>query len=307
MKILNVIFKVSAVAVIVASTFVAQASRVNGLIVGGDKVQPGAYPFMVSMHSSSYRGHFCGGSLIAPSWVLTAAHCVSGGAPSKIYLGLQSQDRLGEGVSYSVKKVYSHPKYAKMDYDFALIELASPVANYAPIALNAEEIPISDIESEWTQSTTMGWGTLKEGSGKISVDLMEVSVPLRSQAQCLKGYPGKISDRMICAGLDGGGKDSCQGDSGGPLIVKDNVLNRYVLAGVVSWGEGCARANRFGVYSKVNSVIDWIRSTAGIPKEEPPVAPAPPPTEPPPPPADPVPVEPVPPVPVEPAPPTTSL
>ena len=89
--------------------------------------------------------------------------------------------------------------------------------------------------------------------------LRKVDVPLVSSKRCEAAYPDQISDTMICAGLDKGGKDSCQGDSGGPLLVKLADGTR-ALAGVVSWGEGCARPQKFGVYSKVNAVTAWIAS-----------------------------------------------
>jgi trypsin len=91
--------------------------------------------------------------------------------------------------------------------------------------------------------------------------LQKVDVPLVSPAMCDKGYPGEITNTMICAGLEEGGKDSCQGDSGGPLVVTDNN-NQKVLVGVVSWGYGCARPGQYGVYSKVNAAYDWIMSNA---------------------------------------------
>jgi trypsin len=89
--------------------------------------------------------------------------------------------------------------------------------------------------------------------------LQKVEVPFVSKTACLKAY-ADVTDRMICAGLDTGGKDSCQGDSGGPLIARNG--SDYTLVGVVSWGEGCARPNKYGVYSNVSAVTPWITQTA---------------------------------------------
>ena len=106
---------------------------------------------------------------------------------------------------------------------------------------------------------TAGWGTTSE-SGCLSKNLLKVTVPLVSQADCSVSYPDGINDSMICAGFPEGGKDSCQGDSGGPILTGTGA-NR-TLAGIVSWGEGCARPNKYGVYSKVNAAVTWINDTA---------------------------------------------
>ncbi|NDD92566.1 serine protease [bacterium] len=241
----------------------ASAQPVSGLIVGGEEALPGEFPFIVSIQSQG-DFHFCGGSLIAKRWVLTAAHCVSAGDESgiKIVAGLHEQGVLKGTQSLEVEKIIQHPKYgttnSSYDYDYALVELKQDAA-FDPVALNTQEISISDNESSAPASTTAGWGTLKE-SGSPATVLQKVTVPLVSKKNCSSGYPGEITDRMICAGLKAGGKDSCQGDSGGPLVVLD-AQDRPFLAGVVSWGEGCARPRKYGVYSKVNAEIDWIRNT----------------------------------------------
>lgn len=124
-------------------------------------------------------------------------------------------------------------------------------SKFTPIKLNRNEL------SGKVNLTTAGWGRTSEG-GSSSDALLKVEVPFVSANKCSASYPNQITDRMICAGFDEGGKDSCQGDSGGPLV-KGNGSSR-VLVGVVSWGEGCARPGKYGVYSKVSSVIDWINS-----------------------------------------------
>ena len=108
---------------------------------------------------------------------------------------------------------------------------------------------------------TSGWGTLSSGSSALPNILQKVDVPLVNTADCnsAAAYGGDITDRMVCAGLQAGGKDSCQGDSGGPLFASE-ADGSFKLVGVVSWGEGCARPNKYGVYSKVNIMVDWIAS-----------------------------------------------
>lgn len=232
----------------------------NAKIVGGEDAKAGEFPWIVSLQSSS---HFCGGSLIAPNWVLTAAHCVSGGSVSKIVVGLYNQKQTSGSEVFRSARIVSHPQYNRStsDYDFALIKLDGN-STFKPVAINDVEISIpTAADATPIVSTTAGWGYTKESGWKISDILQKVDVPLVSQEECNKSYSGEITDRMICAGLKQGGKDSCQGDSGGPLLVQDNAKGEVVLAGVVSWGEGCARPNKYGVYSKVNSVSDWIAQT----------------------------------------------
>lgn len=89
--------------------------------------------------------------------------------------------------------------------------------------------------------------------------LMQVSVPVVSEASCRQAYGSSIHDSMVCAGLKEGGKDSCQGDSGGPMVCEQN--GKFFLEGVVSWGVGCASPGKYGVYSNVRYLKQWIDST----------------------------------------------
>ena len=225
------------------------------LIVGGVEAERGEFPYIVSLQMNS---HFCGGSLIAKNWVLTAAHCIY--TPSvvtrgKVLIGVHSLREPAPEV-FAIKQAIKHPRYQErnqFDYDFALIELSGESA-FDPVMLNGKDMEV-DLEGI---STTAGWGTTKE-SGPISQVLMKVDVPLIEQSKCEAAYPGNILDTMVCAGLDEGGKDSCQGDSGGPLVV-ETELGDHLLVGVVSWGYGCARPGKYGVYSRVSSAVEWIQS-----------------------------------------------
>ncbi len=242
--------------------FTFSVAQANSRIVGGTTAHQGDYPYIVSLQANGF-GHFCGGSLIGDRWVLTAAHCVDSGVDS-VYVGLYDRNSSSSAEKFTVSKIYVHPKNnpSTTDYDFALIEL-SQNSSFKPIALNTAEISIK--ANNTILATTAGWGTTSSGSQTLPSILREVSVPLVSKADCnaKTSYDGAITDSMICAGYKNGGKDSCQGDSGGPLVVT-RADGTTVLAGVVSWGEGCAAKDKYGVYGKVNAATAWIKATTGI-------------------------------------------
>jgi trypsin len=221
-------------------------------IVGGVEAAREEFPFIVSLQTS-YSRHFCGGSLIRKNWVLTAAHCVESGSLPTVVIGLHDLTSTTGAEKFSAAQVIKHPNWNRgtMDYDFALIRLEGE-SKYPVVALNSQEL------SAPVDFLTAGWGTTSEG-GSPSDTLLKVMVPLVAKAECDIAYPGKITDRMVCAGYEDGGKDSCQGDSGGPLVMGTGS-NMY-LAGVVSWGYGCAQPKKYGIYSKVNSAVSWINST----------------------------------------------
>jgi trypsin len=231
-------------------------------IVGGMPAEKGELPFQVSLQSSS-GSHFCGGSLIKPNWVLTAAHCVQGSSTMKIVVGLHDQSDKSDTETFSAKRIVAHPLYNRstLDYDYALIQLSGD-SKFRTIDLNRVEIAIPTSD-EKINVWTSGWGTTSEGSYTLPKILNKVEVPLVSTEECnsTAAYNGDITDRMICAGLKDGGKDSCQGDSGGPLFVKE-TSGDFTLIGIVSWGIGCARPNKYGVYTKVNAMTTWIDQTS---------------------------------------------
>lgn len=241
----------------VASTPAQDSGPIRPYIVGGEESVPGARPWMVSLQRSS---HFCGGSLIKNDWVLTAAHCVDGSSTSGLYAVVGRHAWNGsDGQRIAVSQIIVHPAYndSTSDNDIALLKLSSA----STLGLTLMQLPdaalIDEAAAPGDLVTVLGWGTTTEG-GSIPSNLREVDVPVVSNSTCnsSSAYNGQITSNMMCAGFASGGKDSCQGDSGGPLMF--TYAGTDYQAGIVSWGEGCARPNKYGVYTKLLNYVSWV-------------------------------------------------
>ncbi|XP_061136448.1 transmembrane protease serine 13-like isoform X1 [Syngnathus typhle] len=231
-------------------------------IVGGTVAERGQWPWQLTLH---FRGsHVCGGVLIAPDFVLTAAHCFPRNNPAslwpqlwKVYAGVTSLDDLTPALA--VEKIILNENYDDLtnDQDIALLKLATEVEfnddiHPACLPLTAQRF------RSGTACWTSGFGTTMAGSGVVSNELMEVTVDLISMPECNNPlvYGGAVSNNMICAGHLEGGRDSCQGDSGGPLVCQKDDM--WYLVGITSWGAGCAEENKPGVYTRVSRFLPWI-------------------------------------------------
>ncbi len=237
-----------------------QTAQAGPEIVGGQPADEGEYPFMAGiLHrgvSDRFFAQFCGGSLISPDTVLTAAHCMVGetAATLDVLVGTNHLDP-GDGVRLPVRRVRVHPAYNgnTNDNDLAILQLGTElpdeiVANMQPnqTALGAPGV----------DATAIGWGnTHYPGQPQFPHDLFEVVVPMVSNADCAAAYQSDfIARSMVCAGATG--RDTCQGDSGGPLLVPNGP--DWVQVGITSFGQGCGVAGFPGVYSRVSTYAAFI-------------------------------------------------
>jgi secreted trypsin-like serine protease len=226
-------------------------------VVGGTRAAQGEFPWMVRLSMG------CGGALLTNQVVLTAGHCVNGsGANTSITATLGVVD-LQSGSRIQVRSTFVRrsPNYVSFDQgnDWALIKLASPVN--LPLLRIAHNTSLDS-----GTFTVMGWGSTREGGAQQRF-LLKARVPFVSDTTCGNAYRNAgdnfVNNAMICAGnFASGGVDTCQGDSGGPMVNTDST-GAFVQVGIVSWGEGCARAGFPGIYTQVSTYATQIDETVG--------------------------------------------
>ncbi|XP_004766114.1 serine protease 52-like isoform X1 [Mustela putorius furo] len=227
-------------------------------IVGGEPTDIIDFPWQVSILHR--RRHICGGSILSRWWILTAAHCFINRHKSDLEI-IHSARSTGTKKSKRMKvdKLITHPYFDSwlLDNDIALLLLKSP------LKLDAEKVPIclsevTDIES-WRNCWVTGWGiTIPMKS--MSQQLNKVSLDLVKWETC-SSVMYVLTRNMLCARNAEEGKDACQGDSGGPLVCqKKNNESIWFQLGIVSWGEGCGRKEKPGVYTKVSNYLLWINT-----------------------------------------------
>jgi len=235
------------------------AGKANGTlhrIVGGENAANGDAPYIASLR---YVGgsHWCGGTIVSTRDIVTASHCIDGDTASQIQVRINTLTHNAGGTLYLLSRMAMHPDYDsyEIDNDIAILVTATALdlsgvnAGTAALPAQGQDPP------EGADVLVSGWGTLTEGSGSLPTNLQKVTVPIVGRAKCSTQYAqfGGVTEAMICAGVDEGGKDACQGDSGGPLV------SGNVLWGATSWGYGCARPNYAGVYTRVGLFVNWLQ------------------------------------------------
>lgn len=238
-------------------------------IVGGKPIDWEDVPWQVLIKKDRRRRGmvvWCGGALLGKRWVLTAAHCFApDDPPSRFEIWHGTSSSLSGGIRREIDRILIHGDYIHSDVaagnDIALLRLAEPIEEAGQYrAQLLEPSLLETYTEEGGCATVTGWGRLDFYDEKPSPTLQAADVRITSQAACSTSYSIRdipIGDTMMCASLPG--RDSCQGDSGGPLVIE--APTGFALAGIVSFGIGCADPGFPGVYTRVSSFIPWIKQT----------------------------------------------
>ncbi|NKK77487.1 trypsin-like serine protease [Rhizobium leguminosarum] len=300
------ILNIASVMLLLAAPALAQqdtdfAGEDGGRVIGGQAAKKGEWPWQVKILAPDpeQRGRFgghCGGSLISPRWILTAAHCVTSGRSGKqdlfardllIVEGKSKIDKViavdgPDKPGLAVEEVIIHEDFDRKVFanDIALIKLSEPAKSKPAILASASD---DEVEAAGHPAVVTGWGYTKADHGwddkYLPTELQEVELPIVPREDCRAAYRDSsmrmnpIDERNVCAGYAEGGKDACQGDSGGPLVAQ-RPDKRWIQLGIVSWGAGCAEAEHYGVYTRVAAFRDWIaaKTDGDVPDVEGPAA-----------------------------------
>jgi hypothetical protein len=244
----------------------AQARDISPQIIGGTDIEPGSWPaltpLLVRAQSDPRLAQFCAGTLIAPEWVLTAAHCLPGSTAVDVVPGAVALSAITAGERIGIVDRVDHEDYdpGTFAHDIALLRLPAP--STAPVMRPIPAHEDGDVVGG-APSIVAGWGNQSTTSSAYPDTAAEVTVPVVADSTCAEPFPqgygddfGAFAQIMLCAGFQEGGKDACQGDSGGPLALDSTGGRR--LIGIVSWGNGCALPNFPGVYTRVSAYREWI-------------------------------------------------
>jgi secreted trypsin-like serine protease len=267
---------VAAAAIPLAPLAYATPAAADGIVVGGFPVDVSAAPWTVALSSRdrfgrTRSGQFCGGVAIAPTAVLTAAHCldkdVLGAPPDQVsdlkVIAGRTDLRSDQGQEIAVRESWVNPHYDDVSNagDFAVLTLAEPLPRNAVIAMAGAGDPAYAVG---TGALVYGWGDVS-GTGDYADELRAARVQVLPDVLCERAYPEGgdgvyVASAMVCAGEWQGGRDACQGDSGGPLVAQGRLI------GLVSWGNGCARPGNPGVYTRISDMLrklGWERPRGG--------------------------------------------
>ena len=264
-------FKRTALATVVAALLApaqvmaseAGEQLITPRIVGGGNANQADWGFYTQLVSPQSNRSYCGASYLGNGYVLTAAHCVVGDSPSQVAVKVGGY-RYGaaDGQRANVSQIFIHPQYntSTLANDIAILKLDRQLPG--AVTVKIAEGSLSQYAREGDLLTVGGLGRTQE-AGLSPTVLQEVDVPLVSDAVCQQagGSYQNVGSVAFCAGYPQGGKDSCQGDSGGPLVINQGGV--VTQLGIVSWGVGCARPGKYGVYSDIAALRPWVDGIIG--------------------------------------------
>ncbi|XP_063165824.1 hepatocyte growth factor activator-like [Candoia aspera] len=234
-------------------------------IVGGSSALPGSHPWLATINIGK---NFCAGSLIRPCWVVTSAHCFANSpltSTIQVVLGQHFFNKTTDVTQeFKVQKYVMHPDYTVFnptENDIVLVKLKKAKQRCAARSRFVQPICLPEASMSFPdhyKCYIVGWGHLYENSSSYSNVVQEALIPIIPDYKCQNSdvYGADISENMFCAGYLDGRSDACQGDSGGPLACERDGV--FYLYGIVSWGDGCGKAMKPGVYTKVTNYVNWI-------------------------------------------------
>ncbi|XP_074983470.1 transmembrane protease serine 11C-like [Caretta caretta] len=242
----------------------SKSSSTSKRIVGGvASAELGDWPWQASLQQNNI--HRCGATLISNTWLLSAAHCFRKANNPRVWTVTFGTLLRPSRMKHFVKAIIVHEKYRypAHNYDIAVVKLSKKV-DFTNIVHRVCLPDPSQIFPYNSDAVITGWGALSNDGSSSNV-LREATVKLIDSNTCNRRevYDGVITPGMLCAGYLEGGVDACQGDSGGPLVSPD-LRGMWYLAGIVSWGDECAKPNKPGVYTRVTYYRDWITSKTGL-------------------------------------------
>ncbi|WP_432015165.1 S1 family peptidase [Streptomyces cucumeris] len=242
---------VLATAASIAGVMTGTAQAAPKPIVGGTTTTASAYPYVMQITDSSQR-QFCGGTLVSPTKVVTAAHCMVGETNSSVrVVGGRTYRNGTNGTVSRVSKIWINPSYTDVTNgdDVAVLTLSTAMPYSTLPYVSPSD---TGVYTAGATARILGWGTTRSG-GSSSNQLRTATVPTVSDSSCRSSYGSDyLASDMVCAGYTQGGVDTCQGDSGGPLVINGK------LAGITSWGEGCALAGYPGIYSRLTTFSSLV-------------------------------------------------
>ncbi|XP_043909709.1 mast cell protease 1A-like [Protopterus annectens] len=226
-------------------------------IIGGQKAIPHSKPYMAHLTIEVLIYTFiCGGFLVGPDWVMSAAHCEFENGTITVLLGAHNSEKHeASHQRFNVKRIYTHPKYEMTDKaaynDIMLLKLDRKANLNHNVQMIRLPLPSSELESG-EECNVAGWGLIDDGS--LPDTMYEVNVTIVKNEDCARFFDeGTITDTMICAGRFVDQKDSAKGDSGGPLVCNG------IAEGIVSFGLKCPP----GIYTRISSFYSWISDIMG--------------------------------------------
>ncbi|MGW7533550.1 S1 family peptidase [Amycolatopsis sp. NPDC054798] len=241
-------------AVVLLAVGLSAPANASPAIIGGEKASLQQHPYAVYL-VDSHGTQFCGGVIVSRTAVATAAHCAATVPTGELSVVAGREDkRSRDGVVRAVSAAWQHPNFhtPQQGWDIAVLTVRGSLPYpSADLARDPSRYPAG------TAATVLGWGRVADG-GDRSDYLRQATVPIADDSTCYTAYPEYSSASMLCAGHPNGGIDACKGDSGGPLMVGDTVV------GIVSYGDGCGKPGKPGMYTRVTSFADEIAAHAGL-------------------------------------------